>query len=104
MLQAGSADVVVAGGMESMTNAPHLTFVRKGVQLRRRARSTTTWRSTAWKTPTSAAKAMGVFAEECVAKYKLHAARRMDQFAIASTAAREAGQRGRQLRLGDGAR
>jgi acetyl-CoA C-acetyltransferase len=25
MLRAESADVVVAGGMESMTNAPHLT-------------------------------------------------------------------------------
>ena len=32
MLKAESADVVVAGGMESMTNAPHLTFVRKGVR------------------------------------------------------------------------
>ena len=31
MLAAGSADVVVAGGMESMTNAPHLVFARKGV-------------------------------------------------------------------------
>ena len=31
MLAAGSADLVVAGGMESMTNAPHLSFVRKGV-------------------------------------------------------------------------
>ena len=30
MLAAGSADVVVAGGMESMTNAPHLMFARKG--------------------------------------------------------------------------
>ena len=29
-LAAGDADIVVAGGMESMTNAPHLTFVRKG--------------------------------------------------------------------------
>ena len=32
MLVAGSANVLVAGGMESMTNAPHLTFVRKGVR------------------------------------------------------------------------
>ena len=32
MLQAGSANVVLAGGMESMTNAPHLTALRKGVK------------------------------------------------------------------------
>src|SRR5881398_1451181 len=32
MLRAGTADVLVAGGMESMTNAPHLTFMRKGVK------------------------------------------------------------------------
>ena len=32
MLKAESAEIVVAGGMESMTNAPHLTFVRKGVR------------------------------------------------------------------------
>ena len=32
MLLAGTADVMVAGGMESMTNAPHLMFARKGVK------------------------------------------------------------------------
>ncbi len=32
MLAAGSAEVMVAGGMESMTNAPHLLFARKGVR------------------------------------------------------------------------
>jgi acetyl-CoA acetyltransferase len=32
MLAAGSANVMVAGGMESMTNAPHLTFARKGIK------------------------------------------------------------------------
>ena len=32
MLLAGTADVMLAGGMESMTNAPHLMFARKGVR------------------------------------------------------------------------
>ena len=32
MLKAESADVMVAGGMESMTNAPHLAFVRPGIK------------------------------------------------------------------------
>ena len=31
-LASGSANVMVAGGMESMTNAPHLMFARKGVK------------------------------------------------------------------------
>ena len=55
MLLAGTADVLVAGGMESMTNAPHLTFARKGAALRRDHACSTTWRSTAWKTPTTRA-------------------------------------------------
>ena len=70
MLAAGSADVMVAGGMESMTNAPHLLVEgAQGLSLRRRHDSTTTWRSTAWKTPTSAARRWACFAEQCVAKY-----------------------------------
>src|SRR5512147_2330998 len=32
MLAVRSADVMVAGGMESMTNAPHLAFARKGIR------------------------------------------------------------------------
>jgi acetyl-CoA C-acetyltransferase len=32
LIRAGEGDVVVAGGMESMTNAPHLMFARKGVK------------------------------------------------------------------------
>src|SRR5689334_9739314 len=32
MLKAESATILVAGGMESMTNAPHLVFARKGVK------------------------------------------------------------------------
>ena len=41
----------------------------QGRQVRRRAAATTTWRSTAWRTPTSAARRWACFAEECVAKY-----------------------------------
>ena len=32
MLAAGCASVVLAGGMESMSNAPHLMFARKGIK------------------------------------------------------------------------
>ena len=71
MLKAESAEIVVAGGMESMTNAPHLTFVRKGVRYGAAAaldHMAIDGLEDAYE-PT-AGKAMGVFAEQCVAKYK----------------------------------
>ena len=83
MLAAGSADVVVAGGMESMTNAPHLTFARKGVKYG----ATTLFDHMALDGLEDAydrGKAMGVFAEQCVAKYQF-TREAQDQFAIAST-------------------
>jgi acetyl-CoA C-acetyltransferase len=84
MLVAGSANLIVAGGMESMTNAPHLLVgARKG------------WKYGAFTTFDHMAldgledayergKAMGVFAEQCVAKYAF-TREAQDKFAIAST-------------------
>ena len=84
MLSAGSADVVVAGGMESMTNAPHLlTNARKGY----RYGAVTTLDHMAVDGLEDAyqrGKAMGVFAEDCVAKY-CFTREQQDEFAIAST-------------------
>ena len=83
MLVAGSAGVVVAGGMESMTNAPHLTFVRKGIKYGAAAlydHMAIDGLEDAYER----GKAMGVFAEACVAKYGFTRAA-MDAFAIAST-------------------
>ena len=83
MLAAGSASVMLAGGMESMTNAPHLAFVRKGVK----------YGATAFydhmavdglEDAYDRGKAMGVFAESCVEKYGF-SREEMDNFAIAST-------------------
>lgn len=83
MLKAETADVMVAGGMESMTNAPHLSFVRKGIK----------YGATAFydhmaldglEDAYQRGKAMGVFAEECVSKYEF-TREAMDQFAIVST-------------------
>jgi len=83
MLAAGSANVIVAGGMESMTNAPHLLVgARKG------------WKYGAFTTYDHMAldgledayergKAMGVFAEQCVARYGF-SREAQDRFAIAS--------------------
>jgi acetyl-CoA C-acetyltransferase len=83
MLAAGSADVVVAGGMESMTNAPHLMFARKGV----RYGAATMFDHMAMDGLEDAyerGKAMGVFAESCAAKYGF-TREAQDAFAIAST-------------------
>jgi acetyl-CoA C-acetyltransferase len=83
MLKAESAEVLVAGGMESMTNAPHLMFARKGV----RYGATQMYDHMAIDGLEDAyerGKAMGVFAEQCVDKYKF-SREAMDQFAIDST-------------------
>jgi len=83
MLKADSANVMVAGGMESMTNAPHLVFARKGV----RYGATQMYDHMAIDGLEDAydrGRAMGVFAEECVAKYQF-TREAQDQFAIAST-------------------
>jgi len=84
MLLAGSADLLVAGGMESMTNAPHLLVgSRKGY----RYGAFTTFDHMALDGLEDAyerGKAMGVFAEQCVAKYSF-SREAQDKFAIAST-------------------
>ncbi len=83
MLAAGSANAVLAGGMESMTNAPHLAFARKGIKYGAAAlydHMAIDGLEDAYER----GKAMGVFAEQCVAKYSF-AREAMDQFAIAST-------------------
>ena len=53
-LISGSAEIIVAGGMESMTNAPYL-LPKARAGLRMGARSSTTCSTTAWKTPTTKA-------------------------------------------------
>ena len=88
MLAAGSASVMVAGGMESMTNAPHLMFARKGVKygaaqlFDHMARDGL--EDAYERLPDGGGKAMGVFAEQCVDKFKF-TREAQDSFAIAST-------------------
>jgi len=88
MLRAGSADILVAGGMESMTNAPHLMFARKGVKYGLAQlydhMALDGLEDAYEKLPGGIGKAMGVFAEDCVAKYGF-SREAMDAFAIAST-------------------
>ena len=93
MLNSETADVMIAGGMESMTNAPHLTHMRKGVKYGMTAlydhMAMDGLEDAYEKLPgvdgkPGGGKAMGVFAEECVAKYQF-SREQMDQFAIDST-------------------
>jgi acetyl-CoA C-acetyltransferase len=83
MLAAGSANVIVAGGMESMTNAPHLVFARKGVKYGA-AQLYDHMALDGLEDAYERGKAMGVFAEQCVAKYQF-SREAQDAFAIAST-------------------
>ncbi len=83
MLAAGSADVMVAGGMESMTNAPHLMFARKGIKYGA-AQLFDHMAMDGLEDAYERGKAMGVFAEQCVAKYGF-TREAQDAFAIAST-------------------
>jgi len=83
MLAAGSANLVVAGGMESMTNAPHLVNVRKGVKYGA-APFLDHMAVDGLEDAYERGKAMGVFAEQCVGKY-CFTREAQDQFAIAST-------------------
>ena len=82
-LKAESADVLIAGGMESMTNAPHLMFARKGVKYGA-AQMYDHMALDGLEDAYERGKAMGVFAEQCVDKYAF-TREAQDQFAIAST-------------------
>jgi acetyl-CoA C-acetyltransferase len=67
LIKAGSTDVVIAGGMESMTNAPHMAAVRTGL----RYGDGSLVDHMAWDGLTNPydGKSMGVFAEACADKY-----------------------------------
>ncbi len=83
MLAAGSANVVLAGGMESMTNAPHLMFARKGIKYGA-AQLFDHMAMDGLEDAYERGKAMGVFAEQCVDQYRF-SREAQDQFAITST-------------------
>ena len=84
MLLAGSASVVVAGGMESMTNAPYLVpRARQGYRYGH-AMLYDHMALDGLEDAYERGKSMGLFAEECASKYAFSRADQ-DRFAIAST-------------------
>ena len=82
-LKAGSAEIMVAGGMESMSNAPHLMHARKGIKYGA-AQMFDHMALDGLEDAYERGKAMGVFAEQCVARYGFSRAAQ-EAFAVAST-------------------
>ncbi len=83
MLVAGSADVIVAGGMESMTNAPHLLPKgRSGIRIGH-DRIYDHMMLDGLEDAYEAGRSMGTFGEECADKFKF-TREAQDKFAIAS--------------------
>ncbi len=81
LIRAGSADIVIAGGMESMTNAPHMVYARGGI----RYGDAKLIDHMAWDGLTNPydGQSMGTFGEMCADKY--HFTReQQDAFAVES--------------------
>lgn len=93
LIKAGSASIVVAGGMESMTNAPHMVNARAGI----RYGDGKLVDHMAWDGLTNPydGQSMGVFAENCADKYNF-TREAQDAYAIESVkrarAAQESGE------------
>jgi acetyl-CoA C-acetyltransferase len=83
MLVAGSASVLVAGGMESMSNAPYLIPKGRTGYRYGHAMMYDHMALDGLEDAYERGKAMGVFAEQCVAKYQF-TREAQDKFAIAS--------------------
>lgn len=83
MLTAGSHDVLVAGGMESMTNAPHLLLKgRSGIRIGH-DRIFDHMMLDGLEDAYEPGRAMGTFGEDCAAKYQF-SRDAQDHFAITS--------------------
>jgi acetyl-CoA C-acetyltransferase len=91
-LAAGSADLIVAGGMESMTNAPYLSLRHRGGARIGHDRLMDHMYLDGLEDAYEPGKLMGNFAEDTAAEYQFTRAQ-MDDFAIASLARAQKAQR-----------
>ena len=83
MLAAGTADVIVAGGMESMTNAPYLMLKGRGGYRMGHDKLYDHMMLDGLEDAYEAGRSMGTFGEDCAAKYKF-SREAQDNFAITS--------------------
>jgi acetyl-CoA C-acetyltransferase len=90
LIKVGSATIVVAGGMESMTNAPHMVNARTGI----RYGDGQLVDHMAWDGLTNPydGQSMGVFGEKCADKYTF-TREEQDAYAIASVERAQAAQK-----------
>jgi len=94
MLAAGSADVIVAGGMESMTNAPYLLPKARGGMRMGHGVVLDHMYVDGLQDAYAQGRLMGTFAEECAREYQF-TRERQDAFAIESlTRAKRANEDG----------
>jgi acetyl-CoA C-acetyltransferase len=94
MLRAGSANVVVAGGMESMTNAPYLLLKGRGGYRMGHEKVYDHMMLDGLEDAYQPGRSMGTFGEECAAKYTF-TREQQDAFATASVErAKAAGSNG----------
>ena len=85
LLAAGSAEIVIAGGMESMTNAPYLLAKHRGGARIGHDRVMDSMYLDGLEDAYDSGKLMGAFAEETAAAYQIGRAE-MDAYAIESLA------------------
>ena len=83
MLRAGSHDVIVAGGMESMTNAPYLMLKGRAGYRMGHDRIYDHMMLDGLEDAYQPGRSMGTFGEDCAAKYQFSRAQQ-DHFAIVS--------------------
>jgi acetyl-CoA C-acetyltransferase len=83
MLLAGSHEIMVAGGMESMTNAPYLMLKGRGGYRMGHDRIFDHMMLDGLEDAYQPGRSMGTFGEDCAAKYKF-TREQQDAFAIAS--------------------
>jgi len=94
MLLAGSHEVMIAGGMESMTNAPYLLLKGRGGYRMGHDKVYDHMMLDGLEDAYEPGRAMGTFGEECAAKYKF-SREAQDAFAVASvTRAKKATESG----------
>ena len=84
LLAAGSADVVVAGGMESMSNAPYLLDRARAGYRMGHGRVVDSMFLDGLEDAYDKGRLMGTFAEDCAQEYQFTRAAQ-DEFAVAST-------------------
>jgi acetyl-CoA C-acetyltransferase len=89
LIKAGSAAIVVAGGMESMTNAPHMVAARTGI--RYGDGQLVDHMAYDGLTNPYDNKAMGIFGEQCADKYQF-SREEQDAYAIESVRRSQAAQ------------